>query len=85
VGISGGSDSLFGQAGTAGRLAAAGSETVIEVSDLANANKNINGDLAFSALGMKFTGPDSITFQPSSANYETLNVAPAQYIRRRFY
>lgn len=87
VGISGGSDSMFGLAGTSGRLASAGSETVIEVSDLTNANKNLNSDLAFGALALKYTGPDSITYIPSNANFETLNVAPtpAQYIRRRFY
>lgn len=87
VGISGGADSLFGTAGSAGRLAAAGSETVLEISDLQGANKNLNGDLAFGALGLKFTGPDSITYIPSPSNYETLNVSPAppQYIRRRFY
>jgi hypothetical protein len=86
VGISGGADTLFGNAGIGGRISAAGfgEQAVVELSDLQGSNKNINSELAFGALGLKFTGPDSVTFQPSSANYETLNIAPAQYIRRRF-
>jgi hypothetical protein len=88
LGLSGGvsADSMFGNV-SGNRLAAAGAgtETILEVSDLAGNNKNINGNLAFSALGLKYTGADAITFVPSNANFETLNVAPPQYIRRRYY
>lgn len=58
VGISGGADTLFGRASTGGRITTAGYDTSIPIDAaiMMGSNKNINGDLAFSALGQKYTG-----------------------------
>lgn len=58
VGISGGADTLFGNAAIGGRVSIAGynQNVPIEVSSLAGATKNINANLAFSRLAQNKTG-----------------------------
>jgi hypothetical protein len=56
IGISGGADTMFGNAAMGGRITNAGWNTNIPVTPEMLSTKNINGDLAFSALGQKYTG-----------------------------
>jgi hypothetical protein len=71
VGISGGADTLFGNAAIGGRVSIAGYDKniPIETSMLSGANKNINSNLAFSALAQKYTG---------TTNYNSTTSAPEQ-------
>ena len=71
VGISGGADTYFGNAAIGGRVSIAGYDKniPIETSMLSGAQKNINSNLAFSALGQKYTG---------TTNYNSTSSAPEQ-------
>jgi hypothetical protein len=59
VGISGGADTMFGNAAVGGRVSNAGWNTNIPITPDMLSTKNVNGDLAFSALGQKYTGTTS--------------------------
>ena len=56
VGISGGADTMFGNAAIGGRISNAGWNTNLPITPDMLSTKNVNGDLAFSALGQKYTG-----------------------------
>jgi len=65
IGISGGADTMFGNASIGGRISIAGYDKniPIEVKDLAGGNKNINANLAYRALGQKYTGTTNYILQ----------------------
>ena len=56
VGISGGADTMFGNAAIGGRISNAGWNTNVPITPDMLSTKNTNGELAFSALGQKYTG-----------------------------
>jgi hypothetical protein len=72
IGVSGGADTMFGNAAIGGRISIAGYDKniPIEASVLGGANKNINANLAFSALGQKYTG---------TTNYNSTSGLPEGY------
>lgn len=78
VGISGGADTLFGNAAIGGRISVAGYDKniPIEASMLAGNTKNINANLAFSALGQKYTGTTNynatVANPEQGANYNSM-------------
>ena len=65
IGISGGADTMFGNAANGGRISIAGYDKniPIEVQVLAGHNKNINAELAYSALAQKYTGTTNYVLQ----------------------
>ncbi len=71
IGISGGADTLFGNAGIGGRVSVSGynQNVPIDISALSGANKNINANLAFTRLAQTTTG---------TTNYTTSNQNPLQ-------
>lgn len=65
IGISGGADTMFGNAANGGRISIAGYDKniPIEAQVLAGHNKNINAELGYGALALKHTGTTSYILQ----------------------